>query len=73
MLKVLSIKKIIIIKINVYNITNQNLNNIIFKIMFNNYKLNILYKTNAKKKNFMRINIFHNSNVKSNIINAIFN
>ena len=50
MLKVLSIKKIIIIKINVYNITNQNLNNIIFKIMFNNYKLNILYKTNAKKK-----------------------
>ena len=24
--------------------------NIIFKIIFNNYKLNILYKTNVKKK-----------------------
>ena len=39
-----------IIKINVYNIKNENLNNIIFKIIFNNYKLNVLYKTNAEGK-----------------------
>ena len=68
-----------IIKINVRNIISENLNNIEFKIIFNNYKLNVLYKTNVKKekkrkkKYFMRLNIFHNLNVKSNIINAIFN
>ena len=39
-----------IIKINVRNIINKNLNNIMFKIIFNNYKLNILYKTNVKEK-----------------------
>ena len=48
-----------------------------FKIIFNNYKLNVLYKTNVKRKKkkeyFMRLNILYNSSVKSNIINAIFN
>ena len=39
-----------IIKINVRNIINKNLNNIMFEIIFNNYKLNILYKTNVKEK-----------------------
>ena len=39
-----------IIKISVYNITSKSLNNIIFKIIFNNYTLNVLYKANAKKK-----------------------
>ena len=39
-----------IIKISVYNIISENLNNIIFKIIINNYKLNILYKTNVKKR-----------------------
>ena len=66
-----------IIKVNVYNVTNENLNNIIFKIIFNSYKLNILYKTNAKKKKkkkyFIRLNTLYNLSVKSNIINAIFN
>ena len=66
-----------IMKINVRNIINENLNDIIFKIIFNNYKLNTLYKTNAKRKkrkeNFLRLNILRNSNVKSNVINAIFN
>ena len=50
---------------------------IIFKIIFRNYKLNILYITNVKRKkkkeNFLRLNIFDNSNVKSNAINAMFN
>ena len=53
----------IIIKINVYNIINENLNNIIFKILFNNYKLNILYKTNVKRKKiflYIYLNIFYN-------------
>ena len=40
----------IIIKISVCNIISENLNNIIFKIIFNNYTLNALYKTNVKKK-----------------------
>ena len=44
-----------IIKVNVYNITNENLNNIIFKIVFNSYKLNVSYKTNAKKKKKKKI------------------
>ena len=54
----------------------KSLNNIIYKIIINNYKLNILYKTNVKKrkkKYFIRLNIFYNLNVKLNIINAIFN
>ena len=76
-INILSIKKILTIKVNVHNITNENLNDIIFKIIFNNYKLNILYKTNVKRKkkkeNFMRLNIFRNSSVKSNISNATFN
>ena len=64
----------IIIKTSVRNITNENLSNIIFKIIFNNYKLNLIYKMNIKKKKyFLRLNIFYNSNVKSNTINAIFN
>ena len=45
-------------------------------MIFRNYELNILYKTNAKKKkkeNFLRLNIFYNLSVKSNMINAIFN
>ena len=66
-----------IIKISVRNIINENLNNIIFEIIFNNYKLNILYKVNIKRKKkkeyFLRLNIFHNLNVKSNAISAIFN
>ena len=49
----------------------------VFEIIFRNYKLELSYKTNAKRKkekeNFLRLNIFRNSNVKSNIINAIFN
>ena len=49
----------------------------IFKIIFRNYKLSLLYKTNAKRKkkkeNFLRLNILRNINVKSNAINAIFN
>ena len=49
----------------------------IFKIIFCNYELNLLYKTNAKRKkkkeNFLRLNIFRNINIKSNAINAIFN
>ena len=49
----------------------------IFEIIFRNYKLNLLYKTNAKRKkkeeNFLRLNILRNSNVKSNTINVIFN
>ena len=49
MLKILLIKKMIIIKVNIRNVTSENLNNIIFEIIFNNYKLNILYKTNEKK------------------------
>ena len=48
-----------------------------FEIIFYNYKLNILYKINAKRKekkeNFLYLNIYHNSNVKSNTINAKFN
>ena len=67
----------IIIKISVYNVINENLNNIIFKIIFYNYKLSVLYKVNAKRKEkkeyFVRLNIFRNLNVKSNMINAIFN
>ena len=46
------------------------------KIIFRNYKLNLLYKTNAKrkrKKKFLRLNIFYNINAKSNAVNAIFN
>ena len=66
-----------IIKISVRNIISENLNDIVFKIIFNNYKLNILYKTNVKRKKkkeyFICLNIFRNSSVKSNIINAIFN
>ena len=38
------------IKISVYNIINENLNYIIFEMIFNNYKLNISYKTNVKRK-----------------------
>ena len=49
----------------------------IFEMIFRNYKLNLLYKTNAKRKkkkeNFLRLNILYNSNVKLNTINAIFN
>ena len=49
----------------------------ILEIIFRNYKLNLLYKTNAKKKKkdffFLRLNTFHNISVKSNTINAIFN
>ena len=45
--------------------------------IFRNYKLRILYETNAKRKkkkeNFLLLNISRNSNAKSNIINAIFN
>ena len=50
MLKILLIEKIMIIKINIYNIISENLNNIMFKVIFNNYKLYILYKTNVKRK-----------------------
>ena len=49
----------------------------ILEIIFRNYKLNLLYKINAKikkkKENFLYLNISYNSNVKSNAINAIFN
>ena len=59
------------------NITSESLNNIILEIIFRNYKLNLLYKTNVKRKkkkeNFLRLNILRDSNVKSNVINAIFN
>ena len=47
------------------------------KMIFRNYKLSLLYKTNGKKKkgkeNFLRLNILYNINVKLNAINAIFN
>ena len=73
----LLIEKMMIIKINVYNFKSKNLNNIVLKIIFNNYKLNILHKTNAKRKKkkeyFIHLNIFRNLNVKLNVINAIFN
>ena len=44
-------------------------------MIFRNYKLNILYKTNVKKKkkNLLYLNIFRSSNVKLNTINAMFN
>ena len=49
----------------------------ILEIIFRNYKLNLLYKINAKRKkkkeNFLRLNILRNSSVKLNTINAIFN
>ena len=49
----------------------------IFKIIFRNYELSLSYKTNAKrekkKKKFLYLNTFRNTNVKSNTINAIFN
>ena len=49
----------------------------VFEMIFRNYKLDLLYKTNAKRKkkkeNFLRLNILRNSNVKLNAINAIFN
>ena len=58
-------------------ITNESLNDIVFEIIFNNYKLNISYKTNVKRKKkkeiFLRLNTFRNLNIKSNAINAIFN
>ena len=48
----------------------------IFKIISRKYKLNVLYKTNAKRKkkkeDFLGLDIYRNSNVKSNTINAIF-
>ena len=40
----------IIIKTSVRNITNENLSDIIFKIIFNSYKLNLIYKINIKRK-----------------------
>ena len=49
----------------------------VFKIIFRNYELNLLYKTNVKRKtkkeNFLRLNILYNLSVKSNVINVIFN
>ena len=49
----------------------------VFEIIFRSYKLNLLYKVNAKRKkkkeNFLRLNILRNMSVKSNAINAIFN
>ena len=49
----------------------------VFEIIFCNYKLSLLYKTNVKRKkkkeNFLRLNILRSSNVKLNVINAIFN
>ena len=48
-----------------------------FKIVFNNYKLNILYKTNAKRKKkekyFIRLNIIYNLNVNITSVSYIFN
>ena len=49
----------------------------ILEIVFRNYKLDLLYKTNAKRKkkeeNFLRLNILRNSSAKPNVTNAIFN
>ena len=48
-----------IIKISVRNIISENLNDIVFKIIFNNYKLNILYKTNVKRKKKKEKRVFY--------------
>ena len=47
----------------------------VFEIIFRNYKLNLLYKTNAKRKKkekFLRLNILRNSGARPNVASAIF-
>ena len=48
----------------------------IFEIIFRSYKLDLLYKTNAKRKkkeeNFLYLNILRNSGARPNVTSVIF-